>query len=288
VFLVLIAIVVPWTPAAVIAWLVSVPLLLLWPLMVPPGALRLEVIPVAVAWGLIISFPDWSPLGPLSKAERACHKVILGVSAGARAAYRADTLAERRADFIAELEALDPPNELWRVVKTAQLLDMRADPPQVGVGDATQRLVSWPWRVALDHQIVLVRLRLDDAFRARRLRRHPRPGFDDMTSVLRYDYFFLRLVVARFDDLKAREGGLLQWNEEAAALLTLSGEVRPPNANWTKLRDVTLEIQSVEVKAASTDLDDVERERLAIAIDEARRAWVELEQRDGRGLASAR
>jgi hypothetical protein len=287
VFLLVIARVVPWTTAAVIAWVASVPLLAAPVLLSHPGVLRFGAVPVALAWGLIIFFPDRSPLGPLSGAERACQQVVRAVSAGARTAYTDHTLADQRAIFIADLEALEPPNDLWRVVKRAQLLDMRADPPQVGIGDATHRLVSWPWRVAVDHRVVQLRLRLDDAVRARRLRRVRLPGFDDMTTVMRYDYYFLRAIVARFDDLKTREGGLLRWHEEAAALMSLNADVHPPNAAWTRLRDMILEIHGLELKGADADLNGSERERLAVLADETRRAWTALEQRDARGLTSA-
>jgi hypothetical protein len=142
-FLVSIAVCVPWTRAAVIAWFLSALLLAATDLMVrPPYALRLAVVLLCATWLLIILFPARSPFGPLSRAERACQAVVLGVSAGARAAYQANTLAAQRATFIAELDALDPPNELWRAVKTAQLLDLRADPPQVGIGDATRCALS--------------------------------------------------------------------------------------------------------------------------------------------------
>ena len=288
-FLVSIAVCVPWTRAAVIAWFLSALLLAATDLMVrPPYVLRLAVVLLCATWLLIILFPARSPFGPLSRAERACQAVVLGVSAGARAAYQANTLAAQRATFIAELDALDPPNELWRAVKTAQLLDLRADPPQVGIGDATVRLVPWPWQVALDRRLVPLHRWLDDAIRARRLRRHPRPGFDEMTSVMRYDYFFLRILEARLEEVKTREGGLPRWHEEAAALMALGGEVRAPNASWTRLRDLVLEAYGLELRGATTDLSTAEQERLAIAADEARHAWVDLEQRDARGLASTR
>ena len=241
-----------------------------------------------MAWGIVIVFPERSPFGPLSTKERACQRVVLGVSAGAREAYRAGTLAERRMTFIDELEALDPPNDWWRSVKAAQLLDMRADPPKVGVGDATQRLVTWPWRVALDHRIIGPRLRLEDAIRARRLRRNPRPGFEEMTTSLRYNYYFLRIVLNRFADLRTREGGLSRWHDNAAALLELAREVRAPTSGWARLRDLIVEIHGGELKASSTELNPAEQERLAITTEEASRAWLEMERRDAAGLASAR
>jgi hypothetical protein len=286
--LALIAVQVPWTRAAVIAWLASIPLLCLAALMTQPGILRVLVVVVDLGWILVLLFPLRSPIGPLSRAERACHAVVHDVSAAARTAYLEHTLAEDRTALIAKLEALQPPDELWLTVKSAQLLDLRADPPQVGVGDATSRLVTWPWRVALDRRIVPVRLRLDDAIRALRLRRDPLPTFDALTRAMRYDLFFLRLITARLEDLGAREGGLLRWREEAAAILSLCREVRPPNKSWTKLRDLVIEIEGMELEAVQTALSAAQEERLAIARDAARQAWVALREQEPRGLAAAR
>src|SRR4051794_36835498 len=253
-FLVGIAWCVPSTTAAVIAWVSSVPLLAVPVLLTHPGVLRFEALPVGLAWGLVILFPDHSPIGPLSAAERTCQRVVRPVSAGARGAYLDHTLADQAPTFIADLEALEPPNDLWRVVKRAQLLDLQSDPPQVGVGDATQRLVSWPWRVAVDHRLVPLRLRMDDASRARRLRRLERPGFDDMTRVTRYDFFFVQPMTARFESLKAREGGLLRWQDEAAALIDLNADVRPPNTAWTRVRDLIVETHELELASAVGEL----------------------------------
>ena len=88
-----------WTRSAVVAWLLSC----LWLAatdFVPhmPYALRLTGIPVVAGWAFVMFYPNWSPFGPLSGAERRCQKVVHRVSAGARAAYQAGTLAaERRA-----------------------------------------------------------------------------------------------------------------------------------------------------------------------------------------------
>jgi len=286
VFLAGVAIVVPWTAAAVAAWLVSAAVLAA-ALLVHPNLLRFGVdAPVVVAWSLVIFFPTHSPFPPLSAAERAFHEAIHRVSAGARSGYHANTLTAQREALVAELKVLDPPDERWRLVQRAQLLDLSADPPQVGVGDATHRLVTWPWRVALDQRIVPVRLRLDDAIRARRLRRHPLPGFDEMTTVLRYDHYFLRNLTARFADLRQRDGGLHRWRDEAAALLSLGGAVPPPTASCERLRDLVLEIHGLELKAAIADLSAEELDRLAIAADQAQAAWVELEAREANWRAA--
>jgi hypothetical protein len=286
-YLALIAACVPWTRTAVTAWLVTIPLLVVPALLALAMPLRLEPILVAAVWGLVIYFPNRSPFGPLSRPEMECHEVVHRVSAGARAAYRANTLLEQRATFIADLETLDPPNDLWRLVKTAQILDLRADPPQVGVGDATKRLASWPWRVALDHRIIPIRLRLDDAVRARRVRDQSYPGFDDMTTATRYDYYFLRTLAARFEDLRTREGGLSRWHDEAVALLSLGRAVDPPSAAWTKVRNLVLEILELELLSETTALGAAQLDRLAIAAKEAKQNWADLERQDARGMTSA-
>ncbi len=280
--LILIAIVVPWTRAAVILWLVTAPSWVATTVLVShaPVALRVAVALLVIVWAVILFFPDRSPIGPLSRAERACQKVISGVSAGARAAFEAQTLPDQTAGFIAELEGLEPPNDLWRTVKTAQLLDLRADPPQVGIGDATDRLVTWPWQDALDHRILRVRLRLDDALRARVLRHIPRPGFDDMTSSMRYAFLFIGNLWRRFEDLQAREGGLKANYDEAAALAALGASVRPPNTRWGKARDLTVEIMGLELKAATAGLDAPEQERLLTARNDFGQTLADLSARD--------
>jgi hypothetical protein len=278
-----------WTRSAVVAWLLSC----LWLAatdFVPhmPYALRLTGIPVVAGWAFVMFYPNWSPFGPLSGAERRCQKVVHRVSAGARAAYQAGTLAAERATFIADLEALDPPNDLWRLVKAAQLLDLRADPPQVGVGDATVRLVPWPWQDALDHRLLSIHRRLDDTIRARRLKRHPRPGFDEMPSGMRYDRYFLRILVARLSEVKAREGGFAEWPDEAAALLELGRDVRPPNATWARLRNLVLEVYGLELRGArGEDLTPAELERFSIAEDTLRHDWEAQERHEIKGWASA-
>lgn len=282
VLLVLIAIVIPWTRAAVVLWLVTAPSWVAGALLFShaPLVLRAFVALLVIAWAAILFFPERSPIGPLSRAESSCQRVIKGVSAAAREAYEGRTLGDRRADLVAELEALQPPNDLWRAVKTAQLLDLRADPPQVGVGDATDRLVTWPWQDALDHRILRVRLRLDDALRARRLRHIANPGFDDMTSSMRYAYLFIGNLWRRFEALEGREGGLKDDHDEAAALIALGAVVRSPNARWGQVRDLSIEIMTLELKAATADLGPPEQERLLMARNDLGQMLAELSARD--------
>jgi hypothetical protein len=278
---------VPWTAAAVVAWLVTAPVLVTSALVGLPSLLRIAVAMLVVAWGAILAFPERSPIGPLTRAEWASQRAIKSVSAGARAAYQTGALGDRQADFVARLEALEPPNDLWRAVKTAQLLDLRADPPQVGVGDATNRLVTWPWRDATDHRLVRLRRRLEDAQHARRLRHILHPGFDDMTSSMRYDYFFLRNLWIRFDGLKSRDGGLRLWHDDALALAALAEAVRPPDDRWRRLRDLTVEIQGLELKAAAGVLSAVQQDRLKAAGDDLREGWAKVSHRDARDLPPA-
>jgi len=287
-FLVLVADVVPWTAAAVVAWLVTVPLFVASAIVPLPVPLRVATAALAFAWGAILLLPERSPIGPLSRAEWATQRVIRLVSAAGREAYQAGTLGDRRADLIAQLEACKPPNDAWRAATTAQMLDLRADPPQVGVGDATNRLVSWPWRVALDHRILPVRIRIDDAVRVRKLRHLQRPGFEDMTSSMRFDYYFLRHAWVRFDDLRARDGGLRRWHEEATALSALVASVHPPDRRWAMLRDLTVEVQALELEAAIDDLSAADQDRLRTAGDELRETWAALSRHDARGLALAK
>jgi len=282
--LILIAKAVAWTAAAVVAWLVSVPLFIASALIPLPLPVRIATTALALAWCLILLFPERSPIGPLSRAEWATQRVIRHVSAAAREAYLAGTLGGIRSDLIAQLDDCEPPNDAWRTAKAAQMLDLRADPPQVGAGDATKRLVSWPWRVALDHRVLPIRIRIQDAMRARKLPHVERPGFDDMTSSMQYDYYFLKNAWHRFEDLRALEGGLGRRQDEARALIDLIAAVSPPEDGWATLRDLTVELQGLELKAATDGVSPAERARMLVAGQELRDGWLALSRRDARGL----
>ena len=95
------------------------------------------------------------------------------------------------------------------------------------------------------------------------------------------------IVTSFDDDLKAREGGLLRWHLDVTALADLTGIVRPPDERWARLRDLTIEIIGLELKAATAGLSTIEEEHLASAGDELRERWAELSARDARGLAPA-
>ena len=280
-----IAVVVAWTPAAAVAWLVSVPLFIAFALLPLPLPLRLGIATCAFAWCAILLFPERSPIGPLSRSEWAMQRVIRHVSVAAREAFLASRIADTLPALIGELDASEPPNEMWHTVKAAQLLDLRADPPQVGVGDATQRLVSWPWRAALDHRVLRARIRLQDALRARKLRHIERPGFDDMTSSMQYDYYFLKNAWHRFNALEARDGGLADSHEEARALVALIAAVRPPSDDWAIVRDLTVEVQALQLKAATESLSRGENDRAVVAGEELRVRWSQLSRRDAQGMA---
>jgi hypothetical protein len=273
-----IAVVVPWTRIAVAAWVVSLPVVIV--LVALPWPQRLLAVPIELAWAFVLLFPDRSPVGPLWGRERACQDVVKRVSGRARAAYGSGTLGETLPALLADVKAIDPPDPRWAAVKSAQLLDLRADPPQVGVGTATQRLLSWPWRDALDQRIVPLRLRIDDAMRARRLRRNALPAFEDLTRAMRYDYFFLRILVARMNELRERSDWPTRWSDEFAQLLALGREVRAPDEHWARVRDLALEVQDLERTSASRMLGAGELERLTVVSGEARRAWDDLERDD--------
>lgn len=278
VFFGLIAVLVPWTRLAVLAWLASLVLMIV--LALSPWPVRGLSSLIALGWTLVIWFPDRSPFGPLSAPERACQEVVLSVSREAREAYEAGRLERVLPALLDRIDAIEPPNTRWKAVKAAQSLDLRADPPQLGFGDATDRLVSWPWRDALDARIIPLRLRIDDAFRSRRLRRNPPPGFDDVLQGMRYDYFFLRPLAKRLATVRGRD----DWPArlpEAFELIALGRSVRAPGRSWAHVRDLFLETEELELEAATRLLHPTERERLVGLIDEARAAWEDLERREG-------
>ncbi len=202
----LVAAVVPWTRRAVVVWSATLPLLM-W-LIVQSGPVRFLALLGIAGWLAVIFLPERSPIGPLSSAQRRCHAVVKRVSATAREADLAADGTRIIAGLVAELRALEPPDDPWRLVVAAQILDLEADPPQIGVRGATDRLLPWPWRTALDQRIVPFGLRLADRVRAWRSRRAVRPDFDGLPSQLRYDMYFLHAVVARFAGLHRRPGGL--------------------------------------------------------------------------------
>jgi hypothetical protein len=254
---VLIAAVVPWTRRAVLVWSVSLPLLT-W-LLVQPWPARLFAVLGGAGWLAVILLPDWSPIGPLSSAQRRSHSVVKRASVAAREADLAMGGKRVLAGLVAELRALDPPDHLWRVAVAAQILDLGADPPQTGIRRGKDRLVSWPWRVALDQRIVPFRLRLDDAVRARRARRALQPGFEDLPASLRYDLFFLHPVVTRFAGLHRNPGGLAGSLATATAFLDLARAVPAPDGAWSGVRDSVLDALSLELRGGDDLLGQTRR-----------------------------
>jgi hypothetical protein len=276
----LLAVTVPWTRAAVVAWLVC--LLGSLALALAPWPVRALLAPIAFGWLLIVWFPGRSPIGPLTERERGCQQAVLDVSRAAREAFEHIRLAETLPALLARVEAIDPPNERWAVVQTAQILDLRADPPQVGVGEGTDRLLSWPWRDALDARIVPLRLRIDDAIRTRRLRRRGLPGFDDMPRSMRYDYYFLRPLARRLAALGGRPVTQPDRIEASRALAALGRQVRPADRELARVRDLLLDARELELELESgiRPMDPSARDRLASLTDEAARAWSDLERED--------
>ena len=281
----LVAAVVPWTRRAVLVWLVSFPLLTwLW---FQTGPVRLLAPLVGAAWLAVIFLPERSPIGPLSSAQRRCHAVVKRASVTAREADLTAGGTRIIAGLVAELRALEPPDDPWRQAVAAQILDLEADPPRIGVRGATNRLLPWPWRTALDQRIVPFGLRLGDRVRARRSRRAVRPGFDDLPSQLRYDLFFLHAVVARFAGLHRRPGGLAGSLSEAMALLELARAVRAPDAVWSKMRDSVLVALSLELSSvAGGPGDDRTDELLAQTRERVEGRWHDLEDAATAGWTS--
>lgn len=266
----------PWTRQAVAAWCAALAALLWleaqhgWPPHIAAIGIWLAV--------ALLFVPDRSPLRSWGSApERRCHEVMHRVSKEAREAHLAGRLDQVLGGLVSDLEALDPPAGPWRPAREAQLLDLRARPPQVGAGGATDRLAPWPWRVALDHRIIGARRRLDDALLRWRARRLDRPGWDDLPSVQRYDHFFLRVLTTRFRRLMDGEGGLVASEQEAAALISLAREVATPGADWSRLRDLVVERYEMELRGATEGLTPKELDRLRVVADASLGLWGELE-----------
>ncbi len=212
--------------------------------------------------------------------------MVKRASAAGREADPAADGTQIFAGLVTGLRALEPPDGLWRLVVAAQILDLEADPPQIGAQGATDRLLSWPWRVALDQRIVPFRLRLDDAVRARRSRRAARPDFDGLPSELRYDMFFLRAVGARFEGLRTRPGGLAGSLGEATRLVDLARAVRAPDARWARVRDMVVDVMTLELGRVTAGRGDDGSGRIDETRDRARRLWQELEDAATAGWTS--
>jgi hypothetical protein len=138
----------------------------------------------------------------------------------------------------------------------------------------------------LDQRIVRLRLRIDDAARARSARRMERPGFDDLPSPLRYDLYFLRVLVARAQKLLPLEAGRENALPEVMALLDLAHQVGAPDHRWTHVRDVVLEGLELEVKLVTGGLNESELERLKAAHEDSPRLWHEAEEANTVDFAS--
>jgi hypothetical protein len=275
----------PWTRPAVASWCAAL-VTLLWLQARPGRPPNIAAICVWLAVALLF-LPDRSPLRAWgSAAERRCHEVMHRVSREAREAHLAGRLGEVLAGLVADLEALDPPDGPWRPARAAQLLDLRGRPPQVGVGDSTDRLAPWPWRVALDRRIVRPRVWLDDAVRRRRAGRLDRPGWDDLPSDQRYDAFFLRVLTARFLRLQDGAGGLEAAAPEGAALISLAREVGAPDAGWARVRDLVVERLDLELRGATVGLAPEELDRLRAVAEESVALWGQLEEGSQPRLAS--
>ncbi len=238
---------VPWTRPTLAALLASA-VVFAFCLSLPGGLLRLTAVPLVLAWFAFILRPDRSPLAALVGRQRRTHEVIHRISRDAREAYLAGRLDAVVPTLIADLQQLETADSEWELVRRCQLADLRAKPPQVGVADRTDRLVVWPWRVALDARVVGSRRRFDDWRRRRRLRWDPPPSFDALPSELAYDLFFLRPLARRFNEVVVRAvAGDAQAASEARELLELGGSVATPNAAWAGVRDAVLSVMDDEL-----------------------------------------
>ena len=287
-FFAVFALTLPPTRPGIACWLASL-FALVWLTLQPGQAPRLVAFGIWLAWIVLDQLGDRVPLLAWgTAAERRCQAVILRCSRAAREAYLAGRLDVVVAGLVADLEALEAPPGPWQAVRAAQLLDLRADPPQVGVGDATERLAPWPWRVALDRRTVQFQTRIRDAVRGRRARRLALPGFDELPSDRQYDSYFLRILAARFKRLADADGGLVHAEPEAAALIALGREVAAPDAAWGRLRDLVVERLGLELRAATQGLDPAAQDRLRIVDEEVFARWSQLEEPFTRGATAKR
>jgi hypothetical protein len=263
-----------WTWRMAALWALSL-VVVTW-LSVQPWPMRSLALVAAAGWLVMIFVADRSPLGELVGPEREWQDTIHGVSARAReddAAGRLDppTLASR----IWELERLDPPPGPWALAVAAQLLDLRARPPQTDAPGATDRLVAWPWRAALDSRLIPPRLWLRDAVRRRHMRTLETIEYDRVTREVQYDIYFLRVAGRRFAALRQAEGGLAGNLDEARAVIALLRYVSPPARRWASVRDRLAEVLELEVQ-------DVEggrvAERHAAMSAELMEHWMSLER----------
>ena len=275
---------VAWTRPTLAALLASVVVFAVC-LSLPGSLLRLTALPLVLAWFAFILRPDHSPLAALVGSQRRTHEVIHRISRYAREAYLAGRLDALLPALVAELERLEAPDEDWELVRRVQLADLRATPPQVGVGDRTDRLVMWPWRLALDARIVGPRRRFDDWLRRRRLRWNPPPSFDALPSELRYDFFFLRPLARRFGVAveAASSGGDGRAVSDARELLDLARAAPTPSAAWSGVRDALVSVMAAEIAAVADARRDEDGARRLAARAEVMAAWSRQEAADGAG-----
>ena len=273
---VVVAVCLAWTWRATGLWVLSLIVCTLAAVLLPwPLSLLYLVVSIAWLWAIVLG--DRSPLAELVGEEREWQHVIHGVSSRGRELAQAGRLdAPALASLVWELERIEPPAGPWRHARDALLLDLRAHPPQTDAPGAMDRLVAWPWRVALDHRLTPLRLALADAMRRRDMRHLERIQIDKVTREVRYDVYFLRILSRRFDALRRSPGGLGASEGEARAMLDLLVDVPAPDRRWAGLAEQLGRLLEQELEGALGVADDaMERAELSGAL---RERWADLER----------